>query len=264
VTGETGDQDKRDVVIRAVAGTAATGVGLALAGPAGALAGAALTPVLERALGVLDAHVFQRRALYAAETLADAAGEAGATHDADFEEFVQKLVRDEVHQELLTRVLSIAQDSAMRDKRRALGRVLANAAAETGTQVDQEFAVARVIADLDPAHVRVLRIMARTPAHLVAYATERGLDRQNARRWYPWSISATDPGLAQVVWGALRVLERNDLVWKVGENHTPNGGGMEPEYEITRFGDYLLQLLAAPEPEQDALSPKPAEPAQSA
>ena len=38
--------------------------------------------------------------------------------------------------------------------------------------------------------------------------------------------------------GALQVLERNSLVWKVGENHTPEGGGIEPEYEITSYGDY--------------------------
>lgn len=78
-----------------------------------------------------------------AGVLADAAGEAGATTEEQFEEFMQKLVGDEQRQELLARVLVIAQDSAMRDKRRALGRILANAADETGTTVDVQFLHAR-------------------------------------------------------------------------------------------------------------------------
>ena len=63
-------------------------------------------------------------------------------------------------------MLSVAQDSVMRDKRRALGRLLANAADETGTKVDGELADARVVADLDAIHVRVLRIMSEAPRHL--------------------------------------------------------------------------------------------------
>lgn len=262
MTGEGADQSGRDVAVQAVAGAAAAVVGLVVAGPVGALAGAAATPMLERAFGFLDDRLFRRRALYAAETLADAASEAGATSDEKFEEFVEQLVGDEERQELLTRVLSVAQESAMRDKRRALGRVLASAAAETGTKVDQQFALARVIADLDPVHVRILRIMGLTPAHLVGYAVDNGLDPTTVRRWYPWSIVATDPGVAEAVWTALRVLERNDLVWKVGENHTPQGG-MEPEYEITGYGDYLLQLLAEPEAEAGSPRPQAADPVQT-
>jgi hypothetical protein len=247
MTGEVGDDGPRDVAIRAAAGAAGAGVGLAVAGPVGALAGASLTPVLERALRYLDGRFFRRRVMYAAETLAEAAGEAGANTEEDFEEFVQKLVGDEQHEELLARVLGIAQDSAMRDKRRALSRILANAADEIGTKVDNELATARVIADLDPVHVRLLRIMSLTPPHLIEWATDHGADPQTVRRWYPWSIKAADPGLSEAAWGALQILERNGLVWKVGENHTPNGGGIEPEYEITSYGDYLLGLFTDPD-----------------
>ena len=53
------------------------------------------------------------------------------------------------HQELLARALTMAQDTAMRDKRRALGRALASAAADTGTKIDDELLFIRVLADLD-------------------------------------------------------------------------------------------------------------------
>ena len=187
----------------------------------------------------MDGRVLQRRTTHAPETLADAAGEAGATSEEEFDKFIQKLVAEEEHQELLARVLTVAQDSAMRDKRRALGRILANAADETGTMVDMQFLHARVIADLDPVHVRLLRLMSSTPQHLVRHATESGLDpAAAARRLYQWSVAAADPGLSEAFWAAVQVLERHGLVWNLGESHTP-GGGMEPEYQIT---DYFLTL----------------------
>lgn len=73
--------------------------------------------------------------------------------------FVEAAVSDEEHQELLARALTIAQDTAMRDKRRALGRALASAASDTGTKVDEELLFIRVLADLDEPHIRVLRLM---------------------------------------------------------------------------------------------------------
>lgn len=67
--------------------------------------------------------------------------------------FVEDAVSNPEHQELLARALTIAQDTAMRDKRRALGRALASAVAETGTTVDDELAFIRTLADLDPPDI---------------------------------------------------------------------------------------------------------------
>jgi hypothetical protein len=69
-------------------------------------------------------------------------------------------------QELLARRLTIAQDTSMRDKRRALGRALAIALDDNGTKVDNEIAFVRMLADLDPVHIRVLKIMSRRPKRL--------------------------------------------------------------------------------------------------
>ena len=244
VAAEDGDDSPRSLAIRAGVGVAGAAVGLVV--PGGAFVVAALTPFGERALSFLVDRFQQQRSTYAAETLADAASEAGATSEEEFDEFIQKLVADEDHQELLARVLTIAQDIAMRDKRRALGRILANAADETGTMVDMQFLHARVIADLDPVHVRLLRLMSSTPEHLVRHATERGLDPRAARRWYQWSVAAADPGLSEAFWAAVQVLERHRLVGNLGESWT-HGGTMEPEYEITDYGDFFLNLLHDPD-----------------
>jgi hypothetical protein len=132
-----------------------------------------------------------------------------------------------------------AQDTAMRDKRRALGRSLAQAARDTGTKVDPEMLFIRVLADLDEPHIRLLRVMGTVPPHLA----QRDLQ---ARQWYPWSIAQADPGLADVVWSLFRPLERHGLVWSAGDYHVP-GGAMEPQYEITQYGDWFLTRLAEPE-----------------
>lgn len=88
--------------------------------------------------------------------------------------------------------------------------------------------------------------MSLTPPHLIRHATERGLDPRVARRWYPWSVAAADPGLSEAFWAAVQVLERHGLVWNLGESRTPSGT-IEPEYEITGYGDYLLELLHDPD-----------------
>jgi hypothetical protein len=71
----------------------------------------------------------------------DAADEYGAETEEQFVAFMKAVVSDEEHQELLARTLTVARDTAMRDKRRALGRALASAASDTGTKVDAEQAV---------------------------------------------------------------------------------------------------------------------------
>ncbi len=64
----------------------------------------------------------------------------------------------------------------MRDKRRVLGRALANALDDTGTRVDDEIAFVRMLADLDPVHIRVLKLL----DHLAAKwtADQEGRSRQ--------------------------------------------------------------------------------------
>jgi hypothetical protein len=43
-------------------------------------------------------------------------------------------------------------------------------------------------------------------------------------------------------------------VWNLSESHTP-GGGMEPEYQITDYGDHFLHLLNDPATSARDMSP---------
>jgi hypothetical protein len=229
-------------------GAAALGASAALAGPDAAIAGAALTPVLEDILGKILGGLNSRRGERVAETLIDAAEELGGDTADQLRRFVDAAASDETYQELLARALTVAQDTAMRDKRRALGRALANALDDTGTVVDDEIAFVRDLADLDPVHIRVLKIMSRRPPHLDVVARQANAEDDPAwgRQWYTWSLQHADPGVGDSVWGALRVLEQHGLIWDRGEQLVPPPHGMQHEYTISQYGDYLLARLAEP------------------
>ena len=194
----------------------------------------------------ISATIGSRRLEHATETLTDAADEYGATTPEEFVAFVEAAVSDAGHQELLARVLTIAQDTAMRDKRRARGRALAAAASDTGTKVDDELLFIRALDDLDSPHIRCLRIMATEPPHLDAVNRQMlAVGRQTIRQWHPSDIAQQDSGLADAVEALLPVLDRNGLI--SGGHEVITQAGHEPEYVITPYGEWFLTRLADPE-----------------
>jgi hypothetical protein len=204
-----------------------------------------LSPALETALSKVTDVLGRSRARHAADTLLDAAAAAGAQTDGEFLDFIEQAVSDERKQELLARALIIAQDTASRDKRRALGRAIAAGTAGDGARVDQEQLFIRVLDDLDVPHVRLLQLMATVPAH---YA-ERGQDH---RAWMPWSIARADPGLRDVVYALLDTLERHGLIWaQPGEYPTPLGT-REREYRISSYGEWFVERIAEPQLDTEA------------
>jgi hypothetical protein len=142
----------------------------------------------------------------------------------------------------------------MRDKWRALGRVLAAAADETSTKVDDEMLFIRVLADLDPPHIRCLRIMAAEPPYLDAVNRQRqAVGEPVVRQWHPSDIANQDPGLADTVWALLPVLARNHLI--AGGHEVFTWAGRESEYVITSYGDHVLARLAEPVPNGEDTHP---------
>ena len=236
---------KHELAIQVVVAVAAGAAGLA--GPEVGAAATGLSPLAVAGIGRISEAITSRRLEHATETLEDAAEAYGAETPKEFIALVEAAVSDEEHQELLARVLTIAQDTAMRDKRRALGRALAAAASDTGTKVDDELLFIRVLADLDAPHIRVLRIATTVPPRRDPFARQMEADgRSPVRQWYPSSIAEADPGLAEVAWALLDTLQHHGLLWSSGDQLTT--AGMESEYEITPYGEWFLERLAEPEP----------------
>jgi hypothetical protein len=82
---------------------------------------------METVLSHVAGRIRQRWNRNAAGTLADAAEASGEP----VEDLLLRAVSDDRRHELLARALGIAQDAALRDKRRALGRALAAGIAAT-------------------------------------------------------------------------------------------------------------------------------------
>jgi hypothetical protein len=206
------------------------GAGLAgYLGPGAGAVAAGAAPLVLAGLDYVSAIIGPRRLDHAAQTLTDGAEMFGAKTREEFKAFVEAAVSDEEHQELLARALTIAQDTAMRDKRRALGRALAAAASDTGTKVDEELLFIRIVADLDEPHIRLLRLMTTPPL----------------RQWPPSRILEEDPGLTSP-WALLSVLARHQLI-SGGYEVLPPRGEIRPDYTITEYGEWFLTRLAEPE-----------------
>jgi len=215
------EQRPKHALAMEVAVAVATGA-VGLRGPDAAAIATSLSPLALAGLGRITEAISSRRLGHAAETLMDGADAYGAETAEQFLKFVEAAVSDEGHQELLARTLTIAQDTAMRDKRRALGRALASAASDTGTKVDEELLFIRVLADLDEPFIRLLRLTSSIPRDLGEKSIE------DVRHWFPWNIGEADPGLAGSSWALLGTLQRHGLVYVTSGEYF-----MDNRYEIT-------------------------------
>lgn len=240
--------DKHELAEQVVI-TVAAGLAGYLGPGAGALA-AGSVPLALAGLDRIASIIGSRRLEHDVETLLDGAEAFGAETVEEFMEFVEAAVSDEDRQELLARTLTIAQDTAMRDKRRALGRALAAAASDTGTKVDPEMLFVRILADLDEPHIRLLRLLSTDPPEVPMQpgVTQVSLPGINApRQWYPSLIAQADAGLAATAWSLLGTLSRHQLASDSIGTYTTPIGTEELHYSITQYGRWFLSRLAEPE-----------------
>lgn len=173
------------------------------------------------------ARVGQRRAGHAADTLMDAADAA----DVPLDEFFVRAVADDRRHELFVRTLLIAQDTALRQKRRGLGRALAAGVMGDEARIDEELLFIKAVEDIDTMHIRLLDRMAKE------YAPQPG--------WSARTIAEADPGLASGVNALLGTLELHGLITAVVPGTFMRGeNAQQTFYHITDSGRGLLSRLA--------------------
>jgi hypothetical protein len=226
------EEDRHELAIRTSVAVLTAGAGLL--GPDAGAAATALSPVLESAFLRVVGSLSQRRSRHAAEVLevgADAAGEP-------LEQFTEKAVADERRQELLARTLTVAQDTALRDKRRALGRALAAGIVGDDAKIDDELLFVRAVADIDTPHIRLLALMASEsiPASGLSGSVFHG-------GWSLATMMARDPGLGEAVPVLLTTLESHGLVRPM-QSSTP-WQAPRAAYDVTDAGRTLLERLTA-------------------
>jgi hypothetical protein len=190
--------------------------------PAMGAAATALTPVFEKIATFAVKKLGERRIEHAAETLLDAADAA----DQPVADFIEKAVADDRRHELFARTLRIAQDTALREKRRALGRALAAGVMGDDARIDEELLFIRAVEDIDEIHIRLLGRLA------------------DGSQSTAGDIARADPGLQNGLLALLGQMQSHGLI----DSRSPvtPGGAMtpEPRYFITDWGRAFLARLA--------------------
>jgi hypothetical protein len=201
---------------------------LNLLGPAGAILATISTPIATKIASWVVVKLAERRVKHAAETVLDAAEAAKLPLD----EFIDRAVSDDRRHELLARTLFIAQDTALRNKRRTLGRALAAGVMGDDAKVDEELLFIRAVADIDEMHIRLLQRMLH-PCPI-------------GGGWTADMIAADDPGLAAGVLALLGTLELHGLVATAISNRAiPSAVSSVTTYSITPLGRHFLDRLVA-------------------
>jgi hypothetical protein len=219
--GETG----RDLAIQSFVGALVSSA--SLVHPEVAIAASAAAPSMAYSLNRLVRMLSRRRTAHAEEALNDAAEAATLA----IEQFIDEALADEKRTELLVRALTTAQDVALREKRRAIGRALAAGVCGT-SPVDDEFLFIRALADLDEPHIAVLQVIGReAPAH-----------QPLPRGWLYTEILEQVPGLANALRAILTTLELHTLIAK--NQLASEVGRLTDIYRTAHPGLVMLSRLA--------------------
>ena len=193
----------------------------------------------------------------AARTVEEAAEARGKSPQG----LVDGLMQQPETAQLLADAMQAAADTFDRRKVSALARALANGAANDGTRVDSERLMIRALADLDPAHVRLLHMLSRSLGRNHPWTAQR---LRSLRTFGPEGEEL--PVLNANVFELMPVLLRHGLAeenadarWDAQVNaiadlmeeedqRLPMRGArpIEAEFVLTDFGRRALDYLQAP------------------
>jgi hypothetical protein len=209
-------------------------------GPDAAFVATSLQPGVEAVL-LRAAERFRRRwSRNAGETLDEAAAASGKSPD----ELLLEAADDDRKHELLARGLGLAEDTALRQKRRALGRAIAAGLESDGARIDDELMFIRAVADLDTPHIQLLTYMANTQPGI---GEDSGTPFMAG--WSAATLSARLPGLSGGLPALLSTLQTHSLV------RAEQGSGPYsvpyPPFNVTRAGLDMLARLRGDNADED-------------
>jgi hypothetical protein len=209
-------------VLRGTAATLGGIVGLFVGGPAGALAGAAATPVIETIV-LRGRERAVRRANEALETAAVRLG-------LDEQAFVDRALSNDGRLLLTLQVVQAASRTHWDEKVRLLGRVLADGLGD-GTRLDEAGFIAATINDIEPAHVELL-----------AYIFERAQPRHAVMTS---SIRADLPDFGETIFAILAALDRHGLIGEPPGLLGSDDAGVDVDagWSPTGYGRKILSML---------------------
>ena len=230
---------RQDVVSGAAATTAGIAVG---ANPILATVIGASGPALKLA-HKLSSRALERRQDRAAQVLERAA----EILDVGLDILEERAASYDDRLELLARVLEAAARTPLDEKVTALARVLAEGLRDGGS-VDESVVIGAALADLEAAHVFVLRHLAVTPL------PPEELQRPNhpePRGWEASQVRSAVPEVTQILDSLLAVLSGHGLIRDLGGVTYPGSVGPSV-WKVTTLGRRCLLLLGEDVPDAEA------------
>jgi hypothetical protein len=115
-----------------------------------------LSPQRGEAWVQFRSEMYERKVRRASEVLDTAVDESGLSQD----DFLERVRSDERRGDLMDTTLVTATETISQPKLRGLARVLAaGVMADSDTEVDASFVLRRILAEMDPPHIRALALM---------------------------------------------------------------------------------------------------------
>jgi hypothetical protein len=226
VTG-VGKEEVKKVVRRSAIEVGAVGIGLAIAGPAGALIAGAIKPVVELVA------IREGRGLRNAEVLALAAMDATGLSPEDFTAWVSV---KEGRTMLFTSALEAAFSTMNKNKVDALAKVL-HSNIGNDDRLDVGIIIVAALADMESPHIQVLHAMVHDqPIRLTIEKFAEGA-------WPLSGLRVKFPSFAVGLLPIMSGLERHGLVDGKGWAAKAPDGRSDPVWKVTDFGRACLEYV---------------------
>lgn len=220
--------------VDATSALVAAGVGMAVGGPVGALAGAAIAPAVKLGLEAAWDYMQNRQSVRVGQVIAIAADAAGISA-AQLRDRLQSKPELE---ELFMRTIRAAANSAVEDEIVALAKALVvGATSDDPAQIEFESIFVDVVASLDFPHLELLKRFGWTPAQLKLGDDDHPVNSLNIGQ-----IKMVLPDYDAMVESLPATLESRGLL--VSSRVSTLGGGQgEPTWKLTPFGQRVLNRL---------------------
>jgi len=214
-----------------VGSLASAALGLAIAGPVGAVVGAIVGPSIPEFIKTLEER--QRRAGQSADRMLSWTAELTGMSPAELHTWA---VHDDERLGLLAATVQAALATLDQAKLRTLAHVLSEAV-EDDAKLDLSALMTRTLGDLEPPHIRVLRAMCKETSPLPASGESLA-----EGAWMLSTLEQRFPHLSGGLLPIMATLNRHALV------HEGLAGGVEgaidPAWSATEYGVRLLAYLA--------------------
>jgi hypothetical protein len=226
------------VAVDVVAAAASTGVGALFGGTPGAMAGAAMQPLLARALQRAGAEIGILRRQSAAKVLDDASRRLGRSPD----DVVELATRSPQSAQLLAEALFAAARTVNEQKIRALARALANGLRDDEARPDEEQLVVAALGEVEAPHIKVLTHLGPERARTRTQATGLRSRTMTTRGRRPTSLAEECRLSRASVRAVLSVLERAGMAVADDGSETIRIDRLiiEMQEEVNKITDLLL------------------------